>query len=331
MNNMFISICVPVFNVSGYIERCARSIFEQTYSDWEAIFVDDCSPDDSIERLESVLCEYPVVKDKVKIVHHEKNRGLAAARNTGVSAAKGDFIMHLDSDDWLEADALQVLVKKQIDTDADIVSGDAIAEYDNHRELLTEPKYADKNEMMRHMIELSIDHVIWRRIIRRSLYLDYDIMAIEGLNIGEDHYTIPKLIYYAKKCEHVNRVVHHYNCRNENSYMYGQTLEQQIKRYYSNVRSINVLLDFFAGKDRVCVEKLNEIKVWYVYRFSNVCFDRCDGENYNKCMKELYAMGNTYTDIVGIKGVVRRLLYADFNRFRLYLKLRGVKVPQRML
>ena len=75
-----VSILVPIYNVERYIERCARSVFEQTYKNLEFIFVDDCSPDKSVKILERVAEDYPQWKGRIKILHHDYNRGLAAAR-----------------------------------------------------------------------------------------------------------------------------------------------------------------------------------------------------------------------------------------------------------
>ena len=112
-----VSILVPVYGVEKYIERCARSLFEQTYDNIEYIFVDDCTKDRSIVILQKVLEGYPNRKNQVKILHHEKNRGLSAARNTALDASTGDYLMHVDSDDYLRKDAvllLQRIIKKLI-------------------------------------------------------------------------------------------------------------------------------------------------------------------------------------------------------------------------
>ena len=88
-----VSILVPVYGVEKYIERCARSLFEQTYENLEYIFVDDCTPDKSIEILKRVIEDYPNRKNQVRIIHHEHNRGLAAARNTALDAATSEFYL----------------------------------------------------------------------------------------------------------------------------------------------------------------------------------------------------------------------------------------------
>ena len=108
-----ISILVPIYSVEQYIERCAKSLFEQTYTDIEYIFVNDCSPDRSIDILKETILKYPKRKNYVKIINHDVNRGLSAARNTAVENAIGDFILHVDSDDYLEMDAIEKLVSNQ--------------------------------------------------------------------------------------------------------------------------------------------------------------------------------------------------------------------------
>lgn len=105
-----VSILIPVYNVEAYIERCARSAFEQSYQNLEFIFVDDATPDASIQVLQRVIADYPDRCDSIKILHHERNRGLAAARNTAIAACHGDFVMHVDSDDWLEPEAAELLI-----------------------------------------------------------------------------------------------------------------------------------------------------------------------------------------------------------------------------
>ena len=88
---MKLSVIVPVYGVEKYIAHCAKSLLEQTYLDKELIFVDDASPDGSIGALKAVLAQYP--SQQVSILHHEYNRGLAAARKTGLEAATGDYIV----------------------------------------------------------------------------------------------------------------------------------------------------------------------------------------------------------------------------------------------
>lgn len=108
-----VSVIIPVYGVERYIEQCARSLFSQTMRDGiEYIFVDDCSPDKSIEILEDILREYPHREPQVKIIRHTENQGIGGTRRTGVKNATGEYIIHCDSDDWVEPDMYEMLYGK---------------------------------------------------------------------------------------------------------------------------------------------------------------------------------------------------------------------------
>ena len=127
-----ISVCIPVYGVDNYIEQCARSLFEQTMQEGiEFIFVNDCTPDRSIEILKQVLEEYPRRKDQVKILHHDQNKGLVAARNTALQIARGDYIIHCDPDDWVELDMYETMYNEAVKNDADMVYCGAQRHYDD--------------------------------------------------------------------------------------------------------------------------------------------------------------------------------------------------------
>ena len=110
-----VSILVPIYGVEKYIARCVESLFGQTYDNIDYVFVDDCTPDNSITVLKNVLSNYPNRKDSVRIIRHKKNQGLAVTRNTAVAVAKGEFLMHVDSDDWIELNTVELCVKKMIE------------------------------------------------------------------------------------------------------------------------------------------------------------------------------------------------------------------------
>ena len=108
---MVISIIIPVYNVAPYIERSLKSVMGQTYAgDMECLLVDDCGSDDSMAIAERVIGAYtgPI---RFRILHHDHNRGLSAARNTGTDAATGDYVLYLDSDDELAEDCIEKLMR----------------------------------------------------------------------------------------------------------------------------------------------------------------------------------------------------------------------------
>lgn len=242
-----VSICVPIYNVENYIERCAVSLLGQTYGKIEYVFVNDCSPDKSVEVLSKVMEDYPGKKDFVKIISHEKNRGLAAARNTAVNHSEGDFILHVDSDDYLGIDAVEKLVNKQQETDADIVTGQAVQIEKDKSSVMQRPQFLYKDDFVKEMIVPSISHTIWGRLIRKSLYTDNGIEAKEGVNIGEDMQVMTQLAYFAQKVETIWDVVCYYDCTNDLSYM-NQFDMASIRRLVQDTTSMEIVRDFFVGK-----------------------------------------------------------------------------------
>lgn len=160
---------VPVYRVEKYIERCARSLFEQTYSNLEFVFVDDCSFDQSIDILQRVIEDYPDRGGSVIIINHDNNRGLSAARNTLLDNATGDFISWVDADDWLESNAIELLVQKQQQTNSDIVSGDIRVYYDNDVKSLKEEKYQDKAQLIQDQLKdtwnMEYEHVYLGEVV----------------------------------------------------------------------------------------------------------------------------------------------------------------------
>ena len=127
--NILVSILVPIYNVENFIEKCSVSLFEQTYKNIEYVFVNDCSPDHSIEVLEKVAKNYPNRINSIKIINHDINKGLAGARNTAILNANGDYVLHVDSDDFIEKTTIEKLVKKAQDDCADIVVFDYYLEW----------------------------------------------------------------------------------------------------------------------------------------------------------------------------------------------------------
>ena len=120
---MKISIVIPVYNVAPYIEDCLRSVMNQTWQDClECILVDDCGTDESMRLIEQMLKEYTGKVD-FRIIRHPQNRGLSAARNSGIDAATGDYVFFLDSDDEITPDCIERLTQPLQDKDYDFVVG----------------------------------------------------------------------------------------------------------------------------------------------------------------------------------------------------------------
>ena len=118
-----VSIIIPVYNVEPYIEECLQSVMRQSYrGKIECILVDDCGTDNSMEIAVQLIEDYHGPID-FKVLHHEHNRGLSAARNTGMDAACGDYVYFLDSDDWISDDCIEKLTQPLCNKQYDFVIG----------------------------------------------------------------------------------------------------------------------------------------------------------------------------------------------------------------
>ena len=106
-----VSVIVPVYKVEAFIEHCIRSLMEQTLREVEFVIVDDCSPDNSLSIARRVIKDYPEREGQVRLIRHEANKGLPAARNSGLAVATGEYVFHCDSDDFVEPEMLERLYR----------------------------------------------------------------------------------------------------------------------------------------------------------------------------------------------------------------------------
>ncbi len=206
---MLISIIVPVYNVAPYIERCLRSVMGQTYAgDMECLLVDDCGSDDSMAIVERMISEYngPII---FLILHHEYNRGLSAARNTGTNASKGDFVFYLDSDDELTVDCIEKLVRPIIyDKTIEMVMGNSIIRSDYYRI----SKQFQQGFKLKEEDVISLDAVryyffnrkeltvnAWNKLIRKYFLIQKQLYFKEGLLYEDNLWTF----YVVKYLSHL--------------------------------------------------------------------------------------------------------------------------------
>ena len=185
---MKVSVLVPVYGVEKYIERCAVSLFEQTYENLEYIFVDDCSPDNSIEILENVLERYPHRKEQTTIIRLEENGGLGNARKVSFEKATGKYVTFVDSDDFVSERMIELLVSKAQETGADITDG-AYSYYTDGG--VEEQVLPSQDSQPVYLKKLLLQHVvtnqIWARLISRNFLVDQQLFYQSGINMGEDY------------------------------------------------------------------------------------------------------------------------------------------------
>ena len=252
-----VSILVPIYKVERFIDRCVKSLFGQTYPELEFIFVNDCTPDNSVGILMEALKNYPQRSEQFRLIEHDHNRGLAASRNTALDNATGEFVCVVDSDDWLEINAIELLVNRQIETGADIVTGNMMMHKNEGDIPFFEKVYSSKEDFVLQQLEKTWDHTIYRKLIRRSLFELNNIRCIEGYNMTEDRYQMAQLAYFADSYSQINDIIYHYERRNENSIMAQKDKERILRRDYEYLQNWLGIRDFFSDKEVVYSNKAN--------------------------------------------------------------------------
>ncbi len=248
MDQPLVSVLVPVYHVEGYIERCARSVFEQTYSNLEFVFVNDATDDSSIDILNNVLNDYPEHYTTTVIIHHPYQKGLAAARNTAIAICNGEFVFHVDSDDWVETNAIELVVKKQIETNADIVSAEAYMFTKGIKSpYLTGGWNLDRETLLIGLLTYNVSTTVWRRLIRKNLYLANDVFCDERGSSGEDFQVLPRLVYYAKNVTGIKEYIYNYNKTNQ--YSYSNSADSDVNIQIQGLFSVQVIVSFFSNKE----------------------------------------------------------------------------------
>ncbi|MFR9606676.1 MAG: glycosyltransferase [Rikenellaceae bacterium] len=205
-----ISVIVPIYGVEKYIEKCLRSLFSQTKTEGvEFILVNDCTKDNSMFKAKNIIKEFPHLN--ISIISHEINGGLACARNTGIAVAQGEYIQHIDSDDWVEPTMLEELYKKAKETNADIVGFDYCVESANGTTLFCIPLPQLGKDCLREMLSTNVVPSICFKLIKRELYLHKNVtFFLPGVDTWEDFIASVKLFYYAKKVAYINSSFYHY-------------------------------------------------------------------------------------------------------------------------
>lgn len=242
---MKVSVIVPVYNVAGYIEKCARSLFEQTLDELEIIFVDDCSPDHSCDIIENILKEYPQRAKDTKIVHMPENAGSAAVRRQGMIEAKGEYIIHCDGDDWVDTDLYESMYNSAIATNSDICVCDYVEEYVSGQ--VFHPvldSYGSPHEFLKQWYKRPIHMGCWNKLVRRTIYEDNEILPWVGLNMWEDNGLLTRAYYHSHSVCFVHSKYYHYNRMNVNAMTagYGKRQVEQMIKIAEN------LTDFFETK-----------------------------------------------------------------------------------
>ena len=218
------SIIVPVYNVEKEIRECLDSFKNQTFGDFEVLLVDDRGTDSSID----IVREYANEDSRFKILTHEKNSGVSAARNTGLDAAQGEIIMFVDSDDWLENNALEVLHKSFGKTKSEIVMFNLWnCLPDGNKKIQSEEKHVAKEVKIEDIALAQFVGVCWNRADRRSLLDRLNVRFPVGLIVEDSDFTF-KVCSQIKSAYVIDDPLYNYRRDREGSYTTADNVQDRI-------------------------------------------------------------------------------------------------------
>ena len=209
-----ISVIVPIYNSAPFLEICVDSLMKQDLNEIEYIFINDASTDDSLLVLKNTLRKYP--NKHSNIINLEKNGGISNARNIGLKYAKGEYVTHCDSDDWIDYKMYSTLYDLASKNDADIATCDFVDEYNSYRIFHSQPYSANMEDNIRRILNGDIFPSLWSSIIKRKLISTHNLSFPKDLNMGEDLLFNIQVYIYANKIIHNDSKFYHYR-HSENS------------------------------------------------------------------------------------------------------------------
>lgn len=284
-----VSVIVPIYGVERYIVRCAQSLFSQTLDDIEFIFVDDCSPDNSMvllqQEIEKNRPRFAGMNWAVRTVRMPMNSGQAAVRRYGIQLATGQFVIHCDSDDWVAPDAYKLMYEKAMEDGLDIVLCDYY-----RSDGVTHEYYKNgvdglksKDEYFRQLLTYRCSTSVWTKLVKRELYTKNDILYPND-NMWEDFVLSIQLFYYAKKIGYLPEPLYYYYY-NSSSISYSNI----DKRQEQLMRNSTIILRFLK-KEGIDVKNKDAV-VYFKY------MSRSELVRFTKEQKYLKQWRETYPEI----------------------------------
>ena len=251
-----ISIIIPVYNVENYLTRCLDSVYNQEFSgSFEVIAVEDCSTDNSLKKLR----EYKLENPELVIIEHKENKRLAQARTSGMKIAKGDYIMHVDSDDWLLPKALQSIFDKCTETNADVLVYDYIIKNEKGEQLKS--NYLNEEIITTNKLDVQkyFYGACWTKIVKNKLVNNMVYSNTEAPRSTEDLIYCTEILLRAETICLFPLKFYGYFLNSSsitqtsnpkkylsNQIIIAQNLYEICKKYNPSIKIKNSLMDYFS-------------------------------------------------------------------------------------
>lgn len=234
--NPIISIISPVYSAERYINKCIDSIIAQTFKEWELILVDDGSPDNS----GSICDEYALKDERIRVIH-KGNGGVSAARQTGLDAARGEYVIHVDPDDWVEHNMLEDMYNVIKEECLDILISDYYIKRDNNEEYISQKIDSfQPSDILFGILKGEIYGALWNKLVKSSILKKYTPCFYAGINYSEDVLFLTQLLIHNDvKVGYIGKAYYHYICTNNSiTHNISMSTFMGLKKYYTKMQEI---------------------------------------------------------------------------------------------
>ncbi len=309
-----ISVLIPIYGVERHIERSLRSMFSQTKTEGvEFILVNDCTRDRSMVIVQELLMEFEGLD--IHIINHPHNRGIAAARQSAIDVARGEYIAFFDSDDWCESDMLEMMHQCAITSDADIVVCDYFLSRTDREFYDAMPTPNNGKDALTEMLWGRVYWVLWNKLIRRELFNGSQMDMPEGINYGEDLLMCTKLFARARHVEYLPKAFVHY------MQVSGATTSNINSTKLENVRNVVQLMEEFLEENNLAPQMQEALRF---RKFETKLF-LLNGSN----GKAQRGYAKLYPEITG--SIMGEASSPKYVRYTLLLASKGMLLPFNML
>lgn len=306
-DKILVTILMPIYKVEQYLEKALDSIFIQTYPYLDYVFVNNCSPDNSLQVLIDTIKKYGIQKDRYTIINHDKNEGIAVSRADCIANAKGDYLFFVDGDDWIEKDAVEQMVAATKSGVVDIVGCDYMKDFLSGNTTYHHENYAEScRDNMYRCLNYDIATVLWKLLIRRRLFDNFTITP--HVDIVEDYIISVKLYYYAKSFVAIPKAFYHY-------VQYNNT-----RASLQTLKSISMHIKGVEEVEQFCKEKglFNE---YVAHKLLLRKFNIKSNFALNKQLLDRNAYKNTFPEA---KGMWCELQYSYKERVKFWMAEHGL-------
>lgn len=244
-DNPLVSIIIPCYNLSGYIEPCLNSCISQTYKNLEIIVINDCSQDNS----QDIIDYYTEIDQRITPIYNKKNEGVVNTRCVGIEKSSGEYIFFLDGDDYLKLDAIEKLVEEAINNNADIVVGQYFHEkdYGYYLDEQIGDELLNRDRFIRKILEFRL-FTLWAKLFKKELFTE-SLNYHSELKRGEDLVLIIQLAHNSEIIKGIDTAVYYYRHRGT-AVTKSQTFNNILHAYKSRFITENYVIEYGFKKEK---------------------------------------------------------------------------------